>query len=410
MTYLFKLAQRTARLRALPLLALGAALAGCDTDRLTNSSDPSVPASEPATQPAPAFAVGFRGGIPFGTWALPDNMFGEIYNGAIRNIGPGELLSELAVIKARGGKVILAMAGNEENFKDGAGHFSFSLWKDRIDRFRSVNFNSYIDDGTVMGQYMIDEPNDPVNWGSPVPGTMLEQMATYSKSIWPKLATIVRVEPDYLASWSGYHNLDAAWAQWVTRKGDPADYIRGQVATAQKLGLTLVTGLNIRKGAPDRQPLTASQVLSAGSALLAADYPCAFISWEYDADYLARSDIRSAMTQLSQKAENHSAHSCLRGGSTGGGGGGGGGVPLPGIKGIALTATRVVVNSEQVVYLKWVGASTTNIDVYRNGELRRTTRNDGFARSYPQRAGQYTFKICDAGKTRCSNNSTVTIK
>jgi hypothetical protein len=410
MTYLFKLARRTACLRALPLLALGAALAGCDTDRLTNSSDSAVPASEPASQsqPAPAFAVGFRGGMPFGTWALPDNMFGDIYNGAVRNIDPSQLLSELAVIKARGGKVILAMAGQEDHFKDGSGHFSFSLWKGRIDRFRSVNFNSYIDDGTVIGHYMIDEPNDPVNWGDPVPGTMLDQMAAYSKSIWPKMATVVRVEPDYLDAWT-YHNLDAAWAQWVTRKGDPGDYIRGQVATAQKLGLKLVTGLNIRKGAPDRQPLSASVMLSAGSALLSADYPCAFISWEYDADLLARSDVKSAMTQLSQKAENHAAHSCLRGGSStppppppp---------VPLPGIKGIALTATRVVVNNEQVVYLKWAGATTSMVDVYRNGEKRKSTPNDGFARSYPQRAGQYTFKICDAGKTRCSNNSTVTIK
>jgi hypothetical protein len=412
MTYLFKLARRTARLRALPLLVLGAALAGCDTDRLTNGSDPAAaPAGDPATQSSPSFATAFRGGIPFGTWALPTNMFGDIYNGAMRNISPGELLSELAAIKARGGKVILAMAGQEDNFKDGAGHFSFSLWKGRIDRFRGVNFSSYIDDGTVIGHYMIDEPNDPFNWNNqPVPGTMLEQMATYSKQIWPKLATVVRVEPAYLAQWSGYHNLDAAWAQWVTRKGDPGDYIRGQVAIAQKLGLTLVTGLNIRKGAPNQQPLSASVVQSAGSALLANDYPCAFISWEYEADYLARADIKAAMAQLSQKAQAHPVRSCSRGGAGTGDGGGDDPITLPSIKGIALTATRVVVNSEQIVYLKWTGATATMVDVYRNGVRRTTTRNDGLARSYPQRAGQYTYKVCDTGTTRCSNNSAVTIR
>jgi len=405
MTYLFKLARRTARLRALPLIALGVALAGCDTDRLTNSSDSGVPASEPVTL-APAFAVAYRGGMPFGTWALPTPMFGDIYNGAVRNIDPSQLLSELADIKARGGRVILAMAGQEDNYKDGADHFNLTMWKQRIDRFRGVNFNSYIDDGTVMGHYIIDEPNDPANWGNqPVPGTMVEELATYSKSIWPKMATVVRVEPTYLAKWTGYHNLDAAWAQWVTNRGDPGDYLRGQATEAQKLGINLVTGLNIRKGAPNQQPLSASTVLSAGSALLANDYPCAFISWEYEADYLARSDIKSAMSQLSQKAESHSAHSCLRGGSTPPPP-----VPLPGIKGIALTATRTVVNNEQIVYLKWAGAAASMVDVYRNGEKRTTTRNDGLAKSWPQRAGQYTFKICDAGKTRCSNNSTVTIK
>ena len=400
MTYLFKLARRTARLRALPLIALGVALAGCETDRLTNSSELGTPASEPVTL-APAFAVGFRGGIPFGTWALPTDMFGDTYNGAVRNIDPSLLLSELADIKARGGRVILAMAGNEENYKDGANHFSLTMWKQRIDRFRGVNFNSFIDDGTVMGHYIIDEPNDPANWGNqPVPGTMVEELAAYSKSIWPKMATIVRVEPTYLSKWTGYRALDAAWAQWVTNRGDPADYLRGQAAEAQKIGVMLVTGLNIRKGAPNQQPLSASTVLSAGSALLANDYPCAFISWEYDADYLARSDIKSAMTQLSNKAEAHPVRSCLRGGP----------VTLPGIKGIALTATRVVVNTKQVVYLKWTGGAASMIDVYRNGDYRTTTRNDGLAKSYPQRAGQYTFKVCDAGKTRCSNNSTVTIR
>jgi hypothetical protein len=408
MTYLFKLAQRTARLRALPLLLAAAAVAGCDTDRLTNSSDPAAPAGDPATQPSPSFATSFRGGIAFGTWALPTNMFGDIYNGAMRNISPGELLSELAAIKARGGKVILAMAGQEDNFKDGAGHFSFSLWKGRVDRFRAVNFNSYIDDGTVIGHYMIDEPNDPFNWNDqPVPGTMLEQMATYSKSIWPKLATVVRVEPKYLAQWSGYHNLDAAWAQWVTNRGDAADYIQGQVAIAQKLGLMLVTGLNIRKGAPNQQPLSANVVQSAGSALLANGYPCAFLSWEYEPDYLARSDIKAAMAQLSQKAEAHAARSCLGGGSVDGGGGGGDPITLPSIKGMVLTATKA---APHLVYLKWTGATARMVDVYRNGMLRTTTRNDGLAKSYPQRAGQYTFKVCNAGTTSCSNTSTVTIK
>jgi hypothetical protein len=229
---------------------------------------------------------------------------------------------------------------------------------------------------------------------------MVEELAAYSKSIWPKMATIVRVEPTYLAKWTGYRALDAAWAQWVTNRGDPADYIRGQAAEAQRIGISLVTGLNITKGAPNQQELSASTVLSAGSALLANDYPCAFISWEYTADYLARADIKSAMGQLANKAEAHPVRSCLRGGP----------VTLPGIKGIALTATRVIVANKQVVYLKWAGGATSMTDVYRNGAYRTSTRNDGLAKSYPQRGGQYTFKVCDAGKTRCSNNSTVTIK
>src|SRR5690349_14358059 len=97
MTYLFKLAQRTARLRALPLIGLGLALAGCNGDHLTSTSEPEA---TPSSQtPTALFSVGFRGGIPFGIWALPTSWFGDTYNGAVRNIMPGDLLSELAAIK-----------------------------------------------------------------------------------------------------------------------------------------------------------------------------------------------------------------------------------------------------------------------------------------------------------------------
>jgi hypothetical protein len=407
MMYLFKLARRTARLRALPLIGLGLAVAGCDGEHLTNSTEPEATPS--AETPTALFSVGFRGGIPFGTWALPTSWFGDTYNGAVRNIGPGELLSELAAIKARGGRVILAMAGNESNFRDGQGHFDLAMWKDRIDRFRSVNFDSYIEDGTVMGHYVIDEPNDPHNWGAPIPGQTLETMAAYSKQIWPKMATIIRVEPKYLAQYGNiYHNLDAAWAQWVSNRGDAADYIQGQVSIAQNLGLMLVTGVNISLGISGQYEVPANTLLSVGSALLANSYPCAFISWTFDQNYLTRADIRNTMATLSQKAESHANRSCLKGGSSGGGGDPP--PPLPGINGIVLSATKALVSGDQVVRLAWQGAAGTSVRLFVNGAYRRTTANDGQGTAYPHRAGQYSYKICEVNSTRCSNSVAVTIK
>jgi PKD repeat protein len=297
-------------------------LAACNSsDRLTSVDDSPGGLGVAAAQPVqpPSFSSSSLSGIPFGTWALPTEGFGDLYNGAMRNIDPGQLLKELSAIKTRGGKVILAMAGQEDHFKDGSGHFSLSLWKGRIDRFRSVNFNSYIDDGTVIGHYMIDEPNDHVNWGDPVPGTMLDQMAAYSKSIWPKLATVVRADPSYMAKWKiTYRYLDAGWSQYVERKGDPATYIKNQVAIAQSLGLGLVTGLNVRKGAiGGKGPMATALMLSAGTALLADDYPCAFINWEYNAPLLNRPDIKAAMGTLSQKAKQHSSQTCMPAGHGG---------------------------------------------------------------------------------------------
>src|SRR5918992_1229765 len=236
MTSSHVLAGGVARARAL-LLVLVVCLAGCDApDRITGSEDIPPPV---ATVPAPLFSGSFAGGIPFGTFALPSREFGELYNGGLSVIWPKFLLEQLAEIKARGGRVVLSLTGNERYYKDRDGHFSLSRWKERVDAYRGVDFSSYIEDGTIIGHYLIDEPNDAYNWnGKPVPGPVVEEMAAYSKRLWPGMATIVRVDPGYLAGWSGpYRHLDAAWAQYVTRKGTARNYIKRNIADAQKLGL-----------------------------------------------------------------------------------------------------------------------------------------------------------------------------
>jgi hypothetical protein len=228
----------------------------------------------------------------------------------MQNIWPNSLRSELAAIKSRGGKVILMFAGNEKYYKDAGGRFSLTKWKQRIDRFRSVNFDSYIKDGTIIGHYMIDEPNDPANWsGRPVSPSTLDDMGRYSKNIWPNMPTIVRTHPDYFTSNPRY--VDAAWAQYLSRRGNVNDYIRHNVSIAQKRGLALVVGMNVLKGGkPNGTQMTASEVKSWGSALLSSSYPCAFITWKHNSTYFNKSSMRDAMSYLSRKAENRSTRTC----------------------------------------------------------------------------------------------------
>jgi hypothetical protein len=270
----------------------------------TEAGVQAVPVSQPE------FATAFAGGIPFGTSALPTSWFGSRYNGALRNIWPGSLVSELAAIKARGGKVVLMFAGNEKYYKDGNGHFSLTKWKDRIDRFRSVNFNSYVNDGTVIGHYLIDEPNDPSNWnGQPVSASTVDEMGRYSKQLWPNMPTIVRTEPAFFNFSPRY--IDAAWAQYLSRRGNVSNYIRDQVSDAQHRGLQLVVGMNVIKGGtPNGTQMSASEVKEWGATLLSSSYPCAFISWQYSSSYLNNSSIEDAMSYLRNKAENRSSRSC----------------------------------------------------------------------------------------------------
>jgi hypothetical protein len=302
--------RRVARFRPLVLCALMFTVAACG-DSVTPTSPDAVadgitidPTSD---QP---LASAFAGGIPFGNFAQPISQLGSIYNGAHENSTPTGLLKELQASKARGGKVILALSGAPRYYVDGAGNFSLTKWKERVNRFRNVNFRSYIEDGTIVGHYLIDEPNDAANWnGREVSAGTVEEMARYSKSLWPTMVTIVRAEPKHMGT--NHRYLDAAWAQYLYRRGNVNEYIKDVVGDAQRRGLALVVGMNVLKGgSPHGTRMTASEVESWGSALLSSSYPCAFINWEYNSDYHNSSSIRSAMSSLRRKAENRSTKSC----------------------------------------------------------------------------------------------------
>jgi len=318
MLHSFKLSRRIARFRAPVFCALVATFLACDS---SDSLDPSSTAMTPsnpaqgngaATQPAgPDFSTSsFAGGIAFGTFAQPTSLFCGTYNGAKETIGPSNLLSELAAIKSRGGRIVLMMAGSERYYKDANGHFSLTKWKQRIDRFKGINFSSYVSDGTIIAHYMIDEPQDPSNWnGQPIPPSTVDAMGQYSKQLWPGMATVVRTEPHYFTS--NPHYVDAAWAQYLARFGDPGDYIRRNVADAQNRGLALVVGLNlVNGGTPTGTTMTGSEVKSFGSALLNNSYPCAFISWQYNSTYLASSSVVDAMKYLRNQAQSRSTKAC----------------------------------------------------------------------------------------------------
>jgi hypothetical protein len=302
------------------------AFAGCDNSNSFSPDNNSPVASDPGigedtplgdesgaqiipldgTVLAPA---SFAGGIPFGTSNQPYTALGGRYNGSLDVLWPEDLMRVLEGSRARGGKVMLSMVGNQQYWVDAQGHFSFTKWKERVDRYKGMNFSSYIADGTLMGHFLIDEPNDPTNWnGERVSSSMVEQMAKYSKQLWPTLPTIARAEPNYLTGSHPY--LDAAWAQYVYRKGDVVEFIRRHVADAQKLGLALVVGLNMIRGGPNGSMMTASQVKSWGGTLLSNSYPCAFLSYQWNSNYLSSPSIQDAMDYLRNKAQSRSSKSC----------------------------------------------------------------------------------------------------
>jgi hypothetical protein len=292
------------------LLAIAA---GC------SGSEPitAVPAADPAPAPLQLSVASFAT-TPFGLFALPVERYGSFYTGGHYNPGiPDTLLPRLATIRAAGARAVVTLVGAPSKYINADGTFSFTLWKSRIDRYRTIDLSGYIDDGTIIANYLIDQPNCSSCWGGRViPQDTVEAMAQYSKAIWPTLPTVVRADPTWLQSRAAdYVYLDAGWAQYVARKGTAETYLADNVAAAKTKGLQLIVGLNLIGGGATGGTMTAAEVASYGATMLSSSYPCAFISYQYDATYLSPSDIQAAMATLQATTQSRPATSCGRAGT-----------------------------------------------------------------------------------------------
>jgi subtilisin family serine protease len=76
----------------------------------------------------------------------------------------------------------------------------------------------------------------------------------------------------------------------------------------------------------------------------------------------------------------------------------------------SLSVSAYKVRGVQHADLTWSGASSTNVDIFRNGSLVATTANSGaYTDNIGQRGGgSYTYKVCEAGTTTCSNEAVAT--
>lgn len=312
---------RAARLLAGSLVL--ALLAGCTDDRLspepTETPDPGAPG---------LVLIDTRSaspGIVFGVNNMENPQLNGTYTGAVLSgsLDPNNIMSKLAGARAKGARLVLKLCKGRDDYVTNAdGTFSLSKWKTLVSRYRSLALGPYIADGTILGHYLIDEPHRASRWGGKAisPAT-LEAMAQYSKQIWPDMTTMVRVAPTWLASFSiTYRYVDAGWAQYASGKGEVTNWIADEVAAAKRKGLGLVVGMNVLDGGngssnipgwtKGKYAMSATELRTYGTALLAQSYGCGFYNWQYDANYLGRTDIQRAFADLSAKARTHAKTSC----------------------------------------------------------------------------------------------------
>ncbi|MFC1640152.1 peptidase S8, partial [Gemmatimonadota bacterium] len=78
---------------------------------------------------------------------------------------------------------------------------------------------------------------------------------------------------------------------------------------------------------------------------------------------------------------------------------------------ITLTADGYKIRGSQYVDLTWIGATSPNVDIYRDNEIVTMILDEGAYTDVTGAKGgaTYVYKVCEAGTSTCSNVVTVTI-
>lgn len=84
--------------------------------------------------------------------------------------------------------------------------------------------------------------------------------------------------------------------------------------------------------------------------------------------------------------------------------------PPPSPSAITLTATGTTFYlTVRIVTLNWSGATSTYVDIYRNGVRIGAAANSGTIPDVVTTSGgTYTYKVCEYRTTKCSNTASVT--
>jgi len=299
------------------------------------------------TQPTEQISVPIPGSLPLGVWSLNDDaraFWGTKYTGATIWTSPKKIINFLEEAQSKGMRVVISLAGyGKSDYQNPDDTFNLGLWKASVDRYAGINLDKYINNGTIIAHYLVDEPKSRSNWGGDViPNDILDAMAQYSKQRWPNMATAVRVTPTDLAENAGgydvplpdwkWNYLDTAWLQYSNRKGPINGYISAESQSANQQGLGLIVGLNPLTGGDgssgkpgpdkysDKWTMSKNELLAYGMPLINSHISCAFLMWTYRYDYdtsynfsyFGLPEISAAVDSLKEAASQTSQNSCKR--------------------------------------------------------------------------------------------------
>lgn len=210
-------------------------------------------------------------------------------------------------------KLFIRLTGSRTRFQNADGSFSLAKWKKDLDRLRGFDAGPYVADGTVIAAELINEPEDPNNWGRTIVSKAdMEAAAAYAKAIWPTLP-VGGGRSDYLQRYGPWQHVDFGMSQYAKRKGDIESWRRQTVAASKAAGVALILSLNIAGGEVRKRPLAADDIRRLGSVLARDDYACMLTGYQYDAAYLTQPAVMDAFRAIAAIAASHPAPPCYTG-------------------------------------------------------------------------------------------------
>lgn len=301
----------------------------------------SAGSAAPAQTSTPVFAprAPTQGGIPLGPPKLPKALYGEVFTGTKIALTPETAVDELNAARLNAMRVFVILVGAQKHYRNEDGTFDLDSWKSVVDEFREVDLGEFVVDGTIVAHQLVSESKARAQWGgSVIPNNVLDEMARYSKEIWPTMPTVLRTDPSDLeenaaafgTSWPGWRwrYLDAASARYLTRKGSVEAFAAAEQASATRQRLALVAGLNVLSGGDGSSEIgspragawamSPDELLRYGKALLLGTSACAFELWRYESPgsefenvvYFRRPEISEALRELAAIASQRPQRAC----------------------------------------------------------------------------------------------------
>jgi hypothetical protein len=320
---------------ALPLaLALHGASCGV-------ADPPSSPeAAPPADTPALDAAVSYSG-IPYGPYDLWGSTTtlrwgpGPFTLSQDNAFLPTTLAQRIQAARQKGLRLVLVMTGGSSSVTTD-GKFDLAKWRARMDRLNTSTIRKAVADGvadgTVIGNKLIDEPENP-KWGGVLNKATLDGMATYAKKIFPTLPMGVGHGAPGFKWRSGerYKVLDWVSVQYAYsyNQGKVTAWREQVLEFAARNGVRPMFSLNILNGGvmdtagiwdcpgtggkgtrTSHCRMTAEQVRTYGRAI--GPFGCALLMWRYDDAFMAKAANRSAFADVATVLKSKPRPSCRR--------------------------------------------------------------------------------------------------